>query len=137
MKSKIFRYFILTISSGLLMWILAGLWHNLILPLINKNVEAHHEGLIIMLIAYFILAFLMVYLFEKSFKKDKYLLEGLRIGVVVGILWVFPHGLVMAGAHNTSVLYEIKNALWHVIEQGLGGMIIGLLYKKITISKST
>jgi len=91
--------------------------------------------LMIMLIAYFILAFLMVYLFENINKKDKYLLEGLRIGGIVGILWVFPHGLAMAGAHNTSILYEINNAVWHRIEQGFGGMIIGLIYSKIIKSK--
>lgn len=74
MNTKLFSYAILTFSSGLSMWILAGLWHNLILPLVNQNIEAHHEGLVTMLIAYFILAFLMVYLFEISNKENKYLL---------------------------------------------------------------
>lgn len=113
------------------MWILAGLWHNLLLPLVDKNAEAHHEGLVIMLIAYFILAFLMVYLFEISNKNNNYLLEGIRVGGVVGILWVFPHGLAMAGAHNTSILYEIQNVIWHIVEQGLGGIVIGFVYKKL------
>jgi len=112
------------------MWIVAGLWHNLLLPVIDKNVEAHHEGIGILLIAYFILAFLMVYLFELIQKKHHYIYEGLRIGIVIGILWVFPHGLAMAGAHNTSIFYEIKNAIWHIIEQGIGGIVIAVVSSK-------
>lgn len=131
MKSKSLKYLIATIISGLSMWIVAGLWHNMVLPLIDKNVEAHHEGIEIMLIAYLILAFLMVYLFGMIPQKHKYIFEGLRIGIVVGIIWVFPHGLAMAGAHNTSIFYEIRNAIWHMIEQGFGGIIIAMIFLKI------
>jgi hypothetical protein len=37
--------------SGFVMWVVAGLWHNLVLPIINSAAEPHHEGLIEMLIA--------------------------------------------------------------------------------------
>ena len=113
------------------MWVIAGLWHNLILPFFNKNIQAHHDGLGLMLLAYFILTLLMAYIYSFSFSGKKPVLEGLRLGVVVGLLWVLPHGLVMAGAHETSVIYEFKNAGWHMIEQGIGGMIIGLVYSRI------
>jgi len=132
MKSKLFKYLFSSLASGLAMWILAGLWHNLVLPLLDENIEAHHEGIGIMLIAYFILAFLMVYLYEKIHKKQKLVIEGLKIGVVVGILWVFPHGLAMAGAHNTSILYEINNTIWHIVEQGVGGIIIAMISSRFT-----
>ena len=113
------------------MWIIAGLWHNLVLPSITENVEAHHEGIGIMLIAYFILAFLMSWLFTMILTNiSNPILSGLKIGVIVGILWVFPHGLAMAGVHETSIFYEIKNALWHTIEQGTGGIIIALFFRK-------
>ena len=117
------------------MYILAGLWHNLVLPSINKNTEAHHEGLGLMMLAYFMLALLMAYVYSLIYRGKKPVIEGLRLGVVVGILWVLPHGLVMAGAHDTSIIYEFKNALWHVFEQGVGGMVIGLVYSKIGKSK--
>ncbi|NQV02477.1 MAG: hypothetical protein HQ542_07515 [Bacteroidia bacterium] len=83
-----------------------------------------------MLVAYFILALLMAYIYSLCYKGGKPVIEGLKIGVIIGILWVFPHGLAMAGSHDTSIIYEIKNALWHVIEQGIGGIIIALIYGK-------
>ncbi len=118
-----------TIASGLGMWIIGGLWHNLVLPSVNSNVDAHHEGLGIMLIAYFILSLLMVYLYSFFSKTNNSIINGLKLGVFVGIIWVFPHGLAMAGTHDTSILYEIKNTLYHVFEQGVGGIIISFIYK--------
>jgi hypothetical protein len=57
--------------------------------------------------------------------------EGLRFGVLIGLLWVFPHELAMAGAHGDSISYVLKNAAWHVVAQGVGGIFIGLLYGKV------
>ncbi len=131
MNSKIFRLLIATLASGIGMWIIAGLWHNLILPEINENVQAHHDGIGLMLIAYIILGFLMSYVYSLLAKGDKPIFIGLKIGIIIGILWVFPHGLVMAGAHNTSILYEIKNTIWHMFEQGVGGIIIASILRKL------
>lgn len=126
MNRKVFRSMFSIFASGFFMWIVAGLWHNLILPTLSKNLEPHHEGIFIMLIAYFILSGLMTYIYTET-KKNSILLSGLKIGIIIGIVWVFPHGLAMAGAHQTSILYEIKNTLWHCIEQGFGGLVIALI----------
>ncbi len=130
MKAKLLKLLIATLASGLVMWIIAGLWHNLVLPYFNVSIQAHHDGIFFMLIAYFILAMLMVYIYSYGFKRDKPVIDGLKLGVIIGILWVFPHGLAMAGVHDTSIIYEIKNTLWHMFEQGIGGIIIALIYGK-------
>ncbi len=67
------------------MCIIAGLWHNLILPFFNEKVQGHHEGLGLMLIAYFILALLMAYTYSLGSKGKKPVMEGLRLGVLVGL----------------------------------------------------
>ena len=125
---KILKTLFTILLSGFAMWVIAGLWHNLVLPLISAEHDAHHEGIFIMLLAYFILAALMTY-FYSHFSRKNSKFAGLEIGVIIGILWVFPHGLALAGAHDTSIIYEIKNTLWHCFEQGIGGGLIALLYK--------
>jgi hypothetical protein len=130
MNKKLKSMIIAPLVGGLGMWVIAGLWHNLILPLLNNNIEAHHEGFGLMLIAYFILAILITYIYSLTYKGGKPIIEGIKIGVIIGILWVFPHGLTMAAAHDTSIVYEIKNALWHMIEQGIGGIIIATIIGK-------
>lgn len=117
------------IVTGFGMWVIAGLWHNLVLPAVNSKVEAHHDGLFLMLLSYFILAGFMTYFYTRVPKGNR-IPTGVKIGIFIGILWVLPHGLTMAGAHNTSILYEIKNALWHCIEQGAGGVIIALMKRE-------
>ncbi len=130
MKHKFSRFNIATLVGGFAMWITAGLWHNLILPMVNENIEAHHEGLVLMLISYIILAFLMATIYSMIRRSENIVLDGLKIGIIIGVLWVFPHGLAMAGAHNTSVFYEIKNTIWHMVEQGIGGIVIALIMGK-------
>ena len=128
MKTKLRKLIIATFVGGFGMWVVAGLWHNLILPNVDENVHPHHEGLGLLLVAYFILAILMAYIYSLSYKGVNPIMEGLRLGVVVGLLWVFPHGLAMASTHSTSIVYEINNAIWHIVEQGIGGVIIALVY---------
>jgi len=131
LKTTPLKLFLSTSAGGFAMWIEGGLWHNLVLPILDSNVKAHHDGLIVVLISYFVLALLMAYIFSRSYQKDKsVVLEGLKTGIVIGILWVFPHGLAMAGTHDTSIVYEIKNTLYHMIEQGIGGIIVALIMAK-------
>ena len=117
-------------TGGLGMWIVAGLWHNLIMANLYKDVQAAHEGIGLLLVAYLILAVFMAYLYPLIYKGEKPVLEGLKFGMLIGLLWVFPHDLALAGAHNTSIIYVIKNSVWHMVEQGIGGIIIALVYKK-------
>jgi hypothetical protein len=112
------------------MWIVAGLWHNLIMANLYKDVQAAHEGIGLLLVAYLILAVFMAYLYPLIYKGKNPVLDGLKFGMIIGLLWVFPHDLALAGAHNTSIIYVIKNSVWHMVEQGIGGIIIAFVYKK-------
>ena len=119
-----------TLIGGLGMWVIAGIYHNLIMANLYDETQATHEGLGILLVAYFILALIMANVYPLGYKGNSPALEGLRFGIIIGLLWVFPHGLAMAGAHGESIIYVIKNSAWHMVEQGLGGVIIGLIYGK-------
>lgn len=125
------KLLISTLAAGMGMWVIGGIWHNLVLPNVNKSIEAHHDGLVIALMASFILALLMAYFYKRIAKEHHSIAEGLKVGALIGILWVFPHGLAMAGIHDTSILYEIKNTFYHMFEQGAGGVIIAMVYKSI------
>lgn len=119
------RMIISSVLSGIVMWVMGGLYHNLILPAVNQSMHPHHEGLLMVLIAYIILGLLMGIMYIHARKTKKPMLIGLKVGVLTGVLWVFPHGLTMAAVHESSTAYEAWNMLYHVLEQGLGGIIIG------------
>ncbi len=120
------------LSGAVCMWLLAGLWHELIMAqFYMKETGATHGGTGIIFIAYVVLGLLMAYLYSLTYKGGKSALEGIKLGVIVGILWVFPHELSMAGAHGESISYVFKNAAWHIVEQGFGGLVIGLVYGRL------
>ena len=128
---SIFQVLISSVLSGFIMWVVGGLYHNLIMPAVNENVHPHHEGLGITLIAYIILGFLMTYFYLNSKDRGDSVLKGIKIGAIIGVLWVFPHGLTMAAVHESSISYELSNTLYHIIEQGIGGVIIFVSCKYI------
>lgn len=138
MKRENVKFILSTLAGGLAMWITAGLWHNLILPVVNKNNHAHHEGLGIGLIAYLILSFLMVVIYPVIWPNEKTaILKGLKIGIFIGIIWVLPHGLAIAGVHHTSILYEFINTFYHVVEQSVGGIAVSFLLGSKSFEKQT
>ena len=119
-----------TILGGFGMWVIAGVWHNLIMAKLYEDVHATHDAIGILLIAYLVLSLLMSHLYSIVFKGKRPISTGAKLGVVIGVTWVLPHGLAMAGAHGDSILYVFKNTAWHIVEQGVGGMIIGFIYCK-------
>ena len=131
------RFLVSTFAAGTGMWLLAGLWHEMIVSnFYLKETGASHEGTGIIFLAYLVLGILMAYIYPFGYKGGRPAIEGLKFGVLMGVLWVFPHELVMAGAHGESISYVIKNAIWHMVEQGSGGVVIGLIYgKKFKFSK--
>ena len=121
-----------TVVGGVGMWVLSGLWHNLIVPAFYvSETGASHEGIGLLLVAYLVLSLFMAYMYPLGYQGGRPIIEGLRFGMVIGVLWVFPHELAMAGAHGDSILYVFKNAAWHVVEQGVGGIIVGLVYGRV------
>ena len=73
----------------------------------------------------------MAYIYSLAYKGGSPFKEGIRFGAIVGLLWVFPHGIIDAASHgDTTYLYQFQNAIWHMIEQSIGGVIIAFVYGK-------
>lgn len=127
-KTKIYKMILSSFISGLGMWFVGGLYHNLIMPAVHESVHPHHEGLGITFLAYLLLGFLMSYFYNNS-KDTNSVYKGVKIGAIVGVLWVFPHGLTMAAVHKSEISYQFTNTLYHILEQGIGGMLIYAIFK--------
>ncbi len=123
------KHLITLLTTATTMTLLAGLWHELIMAQFYRDeTAATHEGTGIIFIAYLILTGLMLLLYPRKPWLKNHLLSGLLFGTVIGLLWVFPHELAMAGAHGEPLGYVFFNAAWHMVEQGAGGIVIALLY---------
>jgi len=122
------RLVLATLAGGVTMWLLGGLWHTvLMVAFYSAATHAAHEGVGTILLAYLILAGMTAYLFSRVHRGGRPAVTGLKLGVLIGLIWVFPHGLAMVGAHGDSLVYVFKNAAWHIVEQGIGGVVIALV----------
>ena len=124
------RFALASLAGSVAMWLLAGLWHMLLVPgfYAVEGEAAHHDGGGLIIVAYLLLGILMAYMYPIGYKGGQPILEGLRFGLLIGLLWVLPHELVMVGAHGGSISYVLINAAWHLLEQGAGGIIMGLVF---------
>ena len=129
------KFMLSTLACGITMWVVAGIWHNVIMANFYNKQHAEHEDIALLIIAYLILAMFMSYLYPLFNKLENRALNGLLFGGIIGLLWVFPHELAMAGAHGTSILYVIKNATWHIVEQGIGGIVIAFIFGQNNVPK--
>jgi len=121
------------IKAGLLsavaMWIVAGVAHEIVfVSFFADATHASHQGPALIFVAYVLLASMMAYLYALLPKSDNYLIDGLKFGVFIGILWVFPHGVAIAAAHGKSLTHEVLNGAWHMVEQAIGGLVIAQVY---------
>lgn len=108
------------------MWLVAGLWHELVAAhFYSPGTEDAHEGILLILGAYLVLAGLMTAAYQRLYLAGAPIMEGAKLGAFIGVLWVFPHSLALAAAHGDPLLYVAQNSAWHVFEQGLGGAVIG------------
>ena len=134
---------IATIASFATMFILGYLGHVVLLAdffenntgrIGNVNREVPMLGYIAL--GTFILSLMMSYIYPKGVESSNRVMEGLKFGVIVGIIWIVPHSIILYGATTIfSKTGVLGDSLWHLFEQGMGGVVIAMVYGKGAGSK--
>ncbi len=62
------------------------------------------------------------------------LLSGVRFGVIAAIFWLMPYSLVLFGAYKFPYVALPLDFSWALIEQGIGGALIGLIYGRSNVA---
>ena len=129
MKKFLLSWFL---SFGV-MFGLAGIFNSLIIrDFIVKNIQAEFlrtpSNLLLVLLGYLLLAFLMTILYSRVGRlANTAWLSGLLYGMGTGIVWHLPYSLVLHGAYNFPALALLIDTGWALVEQGAGGLVIGLV----------
>ncbi len=115
------------------MYILGSLWHAVLMHNFYEKYGGDsmltEPNLLFIILGVLILAVLMAYMYPLGYKGGSPLKEGLRFGVVIGLLWILPYNVIMIGVVGTSKTLVVVDALWHIVEQGVGGIVIGYVYR--------
>jgi len=120
------------VAGFVAMFLLSGLWHMLIMGdfyQANGPSNAFAEPKMqFIIVGYFILAILMAYIYPLGYKSGSPVIEGLKFGLLMGLLWILPESVVLFGVMESSGTLLVVDAIWHLVEQGIGGIVIGLVY---------
>lgn len=123
------KFILATIAGGVVMWLLAGLWYWVIATKLYPPM-AEHPRMLFIILGYLVLAILMAYLYPIGYKGGSPLAEGVRFGIVMGLLWVLPLCLVEHGATTPTLAFRVIviDAIWHCVEEGIGGIVMAYCY---------
>ncbi|NIV14175.1 MAG: FAD-binding protein [Aliifodinibius sp.] len=136
------KKFLLAIVGAFILMLLLSALFNLVI--IKDFVQSHLADSIardkfimpLIVIAYLILAFFMAYLYPYIEDEDRtdnargIIGQGLKFGVIMAFLWVLPFNLILHGGFKFPGLALFFDTGWAVVEQGIGGVVIALVYSR-------
>ncbi len=117
----------------LAMFVLGGLWNSILLekilalpaPVIARPPAEVRLGVIAL--AHVLLTAFMAFPFTQSFPNPPGSLAGFQFGSLFGVIMTVPVYLLLYAAWNVSLRALLVDAGWHAIEQGVGGVLLGVL----------
>lgn len=120
------------LAAFAVMFALAGLWHTVLLgDFYSSNdlaLARTEPNMFFVALGVFILTFIMAIIYPSVYKGGSLLKEGFRFGAVIGIIWALPMQLVFHGIWNLPLSGVLVDSAWHVVEQGVGGIVIAYIY---------
>ena len=125
---------LLAVVAGFaVMFLLSWLWHEFLMGdfyTANNSPGSYAEPKIpFIMLGYFILALILAYIYPLGYKGGSPVIEGLRFGIIMGLLWVVPYNVVLFGLFESSGTVLMVDFVWHIVEEGIGGIVIGLVYE--------
>jgi hypothetical protein len=132
MKRTIFA----VLAASVAMFSLAGLYTGV---LARSFIAAHVDpalmrappNLILVFFGYFVLALLMAILYRRFVGvRHSPAWNGTCFGMAAAVCWLMPYSLVLFGVYNFPYVVLPMDFLWALVEQGVGGLVIGLIYGK-------
>ena len=124
------------IAAAAIMFGLAGLWTGVLLrdfiaANINSTMLRTPPNLILVFFGYAVLAVLMALIYRKVVPVTASpARSGLCFGLISAVYWLMPYSLVLFGVYNFPYVVLPLDFAWALLEQGIGGLVIGLIYDK-------
>ncbi len=131
LQSKLLRA---TLGSFLVMFMLSILWYGILAEGYNADqymmILRGPEDFSFLNIAvgYLLLALLLSYIYPVGYTGGRSGSQGLRFGILMGLLIALPAAFINGGAYKMPLMANLVDAIYRVVEIGLGGLIIGRLY---------
>jgi hypothetical protein len=125
-----FRFYVSWIFSAVLMYVAFYVWHGLFLNDLNRISFPIAIFLGLAALVYLVISFILYRTYESKF-LTKYIpqpmLRGVSSGFLIGfILFALVAVLGISFTSNVNATYLMADCAWQIVEQIIGGIIIGL-----------
>ena len=130
------RVILATLAAATVMFSLAGLYtgvlaRGFIASHVDPAMLRPSPNLGVVFAGYALLALLMTLLYARLVHvKGSPAWTGARFGLIAGIGWLMPYSLVLFGVYRFPYVVLPMDFGWALVEQGMGGVIIGLVLGK-------
>jgi hypothetical protein len=128
------KWFLSGLAGLAVMFSLSGLWYMVLMPGFYQTQSGalmrEQSNFLFIVLGYVVLAFLMSLIYRVGYKGGSPAKEGLRFGVLIGLVAWLPTNLILHGVWNNPLAAALVDSVWHVVEQGIGGIVIALVYGK-------
>lgn len=127
------RFFISWIASSVVMFALSYLWHGVFLTDFSRLSYPKEIFLVIAALVYLIIGFVAakaidIKLLEKHFRRKPFLkgaISGAGLGFILFLISTVVGVSFSTGSKIENLLLDI---CWQVIEQGIGGLVVGVAH---------
>ena len=129
------KFLLASLAGAVAMFLLGGLWHAVLL----KDFYAAQFGatvrsepvVLFSFLGYLSLGILMSFVFPAGYKGGSTVKEGFRFGLLMGLMSHLPFSLVFyANTTSYTLNHVLLDGAWHVVEQGIGGIVIAAIYAR-------
>ena len=134
------KWFLAGLAGFVVMFLLSGLWYMVIMAGFYQThgeaVNREQLDFLFIVLGYLVMAFLMSYIYPIGYKGGSPAKEGLRFGVLIGLLVWLSSNLTLYGVYNVTLSATLVDSIWHVVEEGIGGIVIAFVYGTATAESS-
>jgi len=128
------KLLIATVSGFVVMFLLAWVGHEMILSGIFESnpmepIERESPMVLGIAVAYIVIGLIMSYIYPRGIEGDSVFGNGIRFGMIMGLFFSLPIALIFFSTlQDVGLGLVIGESVWHVIEEGAGGVAIAYVY---------
>ena len=122
------------LGAFIAMFLLSYLWYGVVAAGYYETTfsglarAAGEMSLASIALGYLLLGFLLAYAFPFGYQGGSATSEGLRFGLLMGLLIALPQAFINSGAWDVALQASLVDAVYRVAELTLGGFVTAMLY---------
>lgn len=128
------KYLLASVSALIVMFLLSWVGHEMLMPILldsdpMESIYRSEPMIVGIMAAYLVIALIMSYMYPKGVEGDNVYGNGLRFGALIGVLISLPISLIFYSViDGLTFSHVVTETIWHIIEQGVGGVVIAYIY---------